>query len=107
MEKRLPSACSLAIQNFANSDFNREQRNSRCSLGMFLQTFTLFIYKAEVCIYVSAWASGVARSVGVGNAKALYSGTSNEVQTLTLFSYLCLPKTIINRTFCRGGAKHL
>ncbi len=26
---------------------------------------------------------------GLGNAKALYSGMSNEVQTLTLFSYLC------------------
>ena len=36
----------------------------------------------------SAWASGVARSVGVGNAKALYSGMSDKVQTLTLFSFL-------------------
>lgn len=105
MEKRLPSACSLAIQNFANSDFNQGQRNSRCSLGMFLQTFTL-LYKAEVCIYVSAWASGVARSVGVGNAKALYSGTSNDVQTLTLFSYLCLPKTIIRNCFV-GEAQNI
>lgn len=36
----------------------------------------------------SAWASGVARSTGKGNARALSSGTSDDVQTLTLFSYL-------------------
>lgn len=37
--------------------------------------------------------SGVAHLVGLGNAKALYSGMSDEVQTLTLFSYLWKPKT--------------
>ena len=74
-------------------------------IGMFYRP-SPYLYKVEVCIYVSAWASGVARSVGVGNAKALYSGTSDEVQTLTLFSYLCLPKTIIRNLFCRRGTKH-
>ena len=39
-------------------------------------------------ITYSAWASGVARSTGKGNARAKVCGTSNQVQTLTLFSYL-------------------
>ena len=47
-----------------------------------------FYTQGVVRIYIFGVGSGVARSVGVGNAKALYSGTSDEVQTLTLFSYL-------------------
>lgn len=59
---------------------------------MFYASPLLLIYfilgSGETYIHVSAWASGVARSVEVGNAKALYSRMSDNVQTLTLFLYL-------------------
>ena len=58
-------------------------------IGYVLYTPIPIIYNSEGKVYTySAWASGVARSTGNGNARALSSGTSNQVQTLTLFSYL-------------------
>jgi len=51
---------------------------------MFYTLYLIYIRVGFVYTY-SAWASGVARSTGKGNARAIVSGTSNEVQTLTLF----------------------
>ena len=77
MERRLQSACSLAIQNFATSDFNQEQRNSRCPLSMSYTPILNDVLRYRIVYTYSAWASVVARSVEVGNAKALYSGMSD------------------------------
>ena len=88
MERRLQGVLSLADQNLANSKPVKEQGNGRCSLGMFFIPLQLIIYKVFEVYAYSAWASGVARSTGKGNARAISSGTSDKVQTLTLFSYL-------------------
>jgi len=72
---------------------------------MFYTLYLIYIRVGFVYTY-SAWASGVARSTGKGNARAIVSGTSNEVQTLTLFSYLCEPK-IQTKTVLQGRRKTL
>ena len=52
MERRLQSACSLAIQNFANSDFNQEQRNSRRPVGMFYTPIPYLYIRIRFSIYI-------------------------------------------------------
>ena len=97
MERRLLKRLFAAIQNFATSEkSSREQCDGRCSLGMLYTPHTYFIIRLGNSINVFGVDSGVARSVGLGNAKALYSGMSNKVQTLTLFSYLWKPETTID-----------
>ena len=97
MEKRLLKRLFAAIQNFATSEkSSREQRDGRCSLGMIYTPLPIYIGTQGNRIYIFGVDSGVARSVGLGNAKALYSGMSDEVQTLTLFSYLWKPETTID-----------
>ena len=77
------------------------------SIGYVLYTHTLFIYKARVSVYTySAWASGVARSTVMGDARALSSGMSNEVQTLTLFRTYGNLK-LVSLPFCRRAAGHI
>jgi len=70
MERRLQSVLSLANLNLANSNPVKEQGNGRCSLGM-LYPYTLLNIQGIGIVYTySAWASGVARSTGNGNARA-------------------------------------
>lgn len=62
------------------------------------------IQKGERCI-ISAWVSGVARFDKMGDARASECGTSDVVQTLTLFLYISVWLKH-NALTCRRGASN-
>ena len=85
MERRLRGVLSLADQNLASSNPVREKAIVDAHWVCFISLYSVLACRIMFITY-SAWASGVARSTGKGNARAKVCGTSNQVQTLTLFS---------------------
>lgn len=78
MERRLLDALSLATQNFATSNPVKEQSNGRCPVGMSYTTTNQLVWISKLGEYIHIGVGfGVARSTGLGNAKALSCGTSN------------------------------